>query len=308
MINESRFVPATAKTKLFSGLSALNSGCDHMTGVRFQLTSVCLAIFITLVLLSANARANIIPLADVNTILFDAGGILNGQSVEAAGTTITVNPGEVITGTVNINVFNSHNVDYTSPVGATVTWGDRATQSWGVTVGGVPGQATFQTWTPFTVNFSNTDPDSHSLTAPLTAGLYHIIFANRAECKFGHVMSATNWKPASGGTNCGGNLTAPVWNDGNDLGWDWTASQFQDVQSTGHINQATWFQDSPEVSTPPAFYTDTVDGYGANWIAIRVVPVPAAVWLFVSGLLGVIGVARCNKHKRLPHANNLRAV
>ena len=36
-------------------------------------------------------------------------------------------------------------------------------------------------------------------------------------------------------------------------------------------------------------------GYGSALIRTSLVPIPAAVWLFSTGLLGLIGIARCNK-------------
>ena len=40
------------------------------------------------------------------------------------------------------------------------------------------------------------------------------------------------------------------------------------------------------------FQSTGIDGNGSDWVGAGVIPVPAAVWLFGSGLLGLIGVAR----------------
>jgi hypothetical protein len=60
-----------------------------------------------------------------------------------------------------------------------------------------------------------------------------------------------------------------------------------------------WIADSAVVSLGANAYSVTF-GTGANVIEVDVqvvpaVPVPAAVWLFGSGLLGLVGVARKKK-------------
>jgi hypothetical protein len=84
---------------------------------------------------------------------------------------------------------------------------------------------------------------------------------------------------------CSDPQSTPVWGDGNDLGWDWSQAQYDETALNGQLKVNTYF---PETDTT------SIHGelYGANWIEVKVVPVPAALWLFVSGLLGVIGLAR----------------
>jgi len=43
------------------------------------------------------------------------------------------------------------------------------------------------------------------------------------------------------------------------------------------------------------FQSTGTDGNGSDWVGASPVPVPAAVWLFGSGLLGLVGVARRKK-------------
>jgi hypothetical protein len=64
-------------------------------------------------------------------------------------------------------------------------------------------------------------------------------------------------------------------------------------------NGASWIADAAVVSLGANSYSVTF-GTGANVIEVDVqiippVPVPAAVWLFASGLLGLVGIARRKK-------------
>lgn len=250
-----------------------------------------------LFLLSANTEAN--------TILFTPGidGELNGQLVNSAGTTIEVNPDEVISGTVFIRVESSHVTNPLTPVALTTTWGSTRAENVRKIVAHVDYNFGAPTYielnispdpfiTPVIPNETTPQPQlavTPALIAPHDPGLYYIIFANRAECNVNAIMSATNWRPAPAGTSnvCSDPQSTPVWNDGNDLGWDWTPDQFLQVQNNGQLSQDTYF---PETATTLSSL------YGANWIAIKVVPVPAAIWLFGSGLLGIIAVARRKEH------------
>ncbi len=184
-----------------------------------------------------------------NTILFSQGGTLNGQAVDSPGTNIDVNPGEQITGTLEIRVHNSHHSGAIVPVGATVTWGERKTQPWQVAGNLRTG------WSDLSVAVNK--------TAPTTPGEYYLIIANRGECRYYHVLSATNWATSKSSSFCGSFESQPIWNDGNDIGWDWNSSHFQQAKSTGQVSQLWWF------SREDDFFETTV---GANWVRIRVHP------------------------------------
>ena len=55
----------------------------------------------------------------------------------------------------------------------------------------------------------------------------------------------------------------------------------------------TWIQDISATNLGGGFYSvEFFDGVNILEVDVQVVPVPAAVWLFGSGLIGLIGVAR----------------
>jgi PKD repeat protein len=81
--------------------------------------------------------------------------------------------------------------------------------------------------------------------------------------------------------------------EGGSLLYDW---DFGDLTSAaGAITSHTY--DSPGTYTARLLVEDEFGNFDFDTIAITVsaVPVPAAVWLFGSGLLGVIGIARRKK-------------
>ena len=66
-----------------------------------------------------------------------------------------------------------------------------------------------------------------------------------------------------------------------------TASSFNFLSAEGG-GEGTYLAAAHFLSTGP-------DGQDSAWVGAGVIPVPAAVWLFGSGLLGLIGVARRKK-------------
>ena len=290
-MKESRLDIVTDKRKQYSKMTVINNICGHILAAQIRLASVCLSIFVTLSLLSGNAHAAVLP---TNKIIINAGGSLNGQDVNFAGATITVNPGEVISGTILISAQSGHPENGLTPIGLNATWGGRADN-----VKLVHPHLTYNpdssVLTDITVNFPVVDPLNPTFVAPDIAGSYYIIFGVRSECNQAHVMSATNWRPdvTPPLTNCNNpdpgtgiinpDHSDPIWGDGNDLGWDWTDAQFEQARTTGQITEGALFPEDGSIR-------DVV--YGASWIEVKVVPVPAAIWLFGSGLLGVIAVAR----------------
>ena len=127
-------------------------------------------------------------------------GSLNGQRLGCANPSVTVTPGERITGSVVISVTNTHGAHAVFPVGATPSWGTHQTSYWSI-----DDWAPSQVETKYFVLIN--------LTAPSTSGTYSIWFAAGAETTLAHVMSCTHWANS-----------APLWNDGNDVA-DWATSQ-----------------------------------------------------------------------------------
>ncbi len=87
--------------------------------------------------------------------------------------------------------------------------------------------------------------------------------------------------------NVGSGLTGITDDNGIDM---------RDELMTGWLNTPTFISNTTKMS-----FMDI--GYD-----VAIVPAPAAFWLFASGLLGVIGVARSRKHKRVYQVINLMAV
>lgn len=199
------------------------------------------------------------PLYD--TVYLASGGSLNGQVVDASNYVINVDANDVISGNINIEVYNGHGSSAIVPVAGTVTWGDRATQPWSISGHITPG------WHNLSANVD--------ITAPSTPGLYYMIIANAGEFTPADIMSNTSWSNYN-----------DIWNDGNDVGWDWTADQFNQARTDGSV----W----SNVLRPDgiiSYYT------GATWVAIQVnsVPVPSAIWILGSGLAGLVGLKRRKK-------------
>lgn len=179
--------------------------------------------------------------ANADTVLLRSGGNINGQVVDETHYVIEVQPGEQLTGQINIKVHNSHSSGAVVPVAATFTWGNRETQPWLITGHITPG------WHDLTVNIT-----SQNEYAPTTPGTYYIIIANSGEFTAGQIMSATNWSYGS-----------LVWFDKNDLGWDWTNEQFQETRETGQVTCLYLVPDDGG-----KYYMGT---RGANWVEVRVV-------------------------------------
>ena len=125
------------------------------------------------------------------------GGTLNDQPIASASPSLTVQPGQRITGTVDLTVHNDQSPGARFPVVATPTWGDHERSYWQVRIsapafGSASGSARV------------------NLTAPDIPGEYAIIFVAQAEASGGYVASATH-----------GPSGAPRWNNGDDVAnWD----------------------------------------------------------------------------------------
>ena len=142
--------------------------------------------------------------------VFFSAGILNGQRLNAVTPSLSVTPGQSISGTVHIAVQNDHRPGAIFPVGATPTWGDHQSSYWSID----HSAPSFST-TPYEVPVD--------LTAPSTPGVYAIAFAAAPETSLAHVMSATRWYSGP-----------PRWDNGDDIaGWD--ASQVNFAMANGYV-------------------------------------------------------------------------
>ena len=145
----------------------------------------------------------------LDAVLFSA-GTLNGQRLSTVTPSLSVTPGQAISGTVHIAVQNDHRPGAIFPVGATPTWGDHQGSYWSID----HSAPSFST-TPYEVPVA--------LTAPSTPGVYAIVFAAAPETSLAHVMSATRWYSGP-----------PRWDNGDDIaGWD--ASRVNFAMANGYV-------------------------------------------------------------------------
>lgn len=168
------------------------------------------------------------------TITLNSGCELNGQPVDVEYYNIDVVAGEEISGCVNIHVNSSYSGSAVVTLCRTHTWDQRENNP---------------------VYIQSISPGDHDITLPISGlfasiepGTYHIIIAASGEYHEDQICSATNWSTG-----------APVWNDGNDLGWDWNTEQFQAARDCGVVlNDLLW----------PSGYA--LYPYGATWIEVNV--------------------------------------
>ncbi len=179
------------------------------------------------------------PDNQIGTLGLAAGGTLNGQVVDATQRTIVVAPGATISGTIVVDANNLMSPGAVVPLGGTVDWGDRETQPW-QTAGDIPTGLSQHTV-------------AVSKTAPTEPGTYHLVIAFAGEYNMSQIMSRTNWTAGS-----------TVWNDGNDVAFDWGADDFSAAATGGAVltdlKQTTGFNPvwlpatvvTIQVSPPPA--------------------------------------------------------
>ena len=154
----------------------------------------------------------------LDAVLFSA-GTLNGQRLSTVTPSLSVTPGQAISGTVHIAVQNDHRPGAIFPVGATPTWGDHQSSYWSVDHS-APSFSTTSYEVPV------------ALTAPSTPGVYAIVFAAAPETSLAHVMSATRWYSGP-----------PRWNNGDDIaGWD--ASRVNFAMTNGYVIAPSYPEDS----------------------------------------------------------------
>lgn len=135
------------------------------------------------------------------------GGGINGQEVDAGRDTVVVRPGEVIRGKVMVEARNSMPAQAIAPLAATVNWGVPQEQVW-----------TVDSWIPTGINTFEVDVRK---VAPTEAGVYYIIIGFSGVYNAEQIMTSTH--PAMAG----------VWDDGNDVGFDWDRRQFEQALSNG---------------------------------------------------------------------------
>jgi hypothetical protein len=221
---------------------------------------------LTAILLTAGAVQ-----AEIDTVLLQPGGSLSGQTVDASHYWIDVDLGATISGTIKVQTNNSHPPAAIAPFGYTATWGDRVAQV-----------VTINSWI---ATGTNNYDISVNKTAPTTPGIYYLPIAFAGTYNLAQVMSATH--PA----------WSAVWYDGNDVGWDWTAAQYQQSRDHGYVSQF--------MGTPDARVSGTMWDLGANWVGVNVTsepaPVPEPVSL-ASGAIGLACVGACLRRRRQKEA------
>ncbi len=146
-------------------------------------------------------------------VLLDT-GLINDQVVDQVTDTIRVRPAEAVMGVVDVDVFNEQDPGAVTPIGAMVTWGERETAFWPVATNAVPG------WSTHTVPID--------VIAPLEPGEYYLMIAIAPRFTAAQVMSATS-APCS----------PAIWDDGNDLGWNWSRKEFRESRDYGFTSVLT---------------------------------------------------------------------
>lgn len=178
-----------------------------------------------------------------DTILLSSDGQINGQLIDRTHYKIEVQPGALLTGNINIRVYNAHSPGAIVPAAATFTWGNRETQSWLITGHITPG------WHDLTVDITG-----QKERAPTTPGIYYIIISASGEFTAEQIMSGTNWAYQR-------DKGKVVWLDDNDRGWDWSEQQFQEARDLGQVTCMTLKSTG-----------DYTEGkIGANWIEVKVI-------------------------------------
>jgi Short C-terminal domain len=138
------------------------------------------------------------------------GGEINGQSITPDRRRVIVRPGERIAGSVRVLVNSSWPSFCAMAMGVTPSWGDHATSY--LDLGG------------FSTPVNGLERTiSLNLTAPSTAGAYHVIAAFSATFTAGQVMSCTNWSAGQ-----------DVWNNRDDIA-DWPAAVIEAANANGRV-------------------------------------------------------------------------
>jgi hypothetical protein len=139
--------------------------------------------------------------------LFIVNGSGTFSSISATSLTITVSPGQVLSGSVTLDANNPYPSNDIVPLIGTPSWGNDSTSWWLI-----------DGWLPVG---SSTRTTNVQLSAPLEPGTYYVIFAFQAEETGDQVASATNWR-----------VGYDVWGDGNDIA-EFNATQIAQAQQIG---------------------------------------------------------------------------
>ena len=200
-----------------------------------------------------------------SSTIFITGGSINGTSLSSTQWDINASQGEVLSGTISITVTReASGPGVVLPLGYTWTWGARETSISSIATESGPGTQSYNV--PINLN------------APASDGVYYILFGTRGEFNLSQVFSATNWTASNSG----------VWHDGNDY-YDMSDSDLLFAHENGYV--ANW----PLLTSGGYIIDERGNGVAPIRINVGAVPVPPAVWLFGSGLIGLIGIARRKK-------------
>jgi hypothetical protein len=164
-------------------------------------------------------------IVQTNLVRRVAGGSVNGTAINSSAHTVTVAPGQSLSGAIKVEAVNSLASASIAPLGATVNWGDRTKQLWVV-----------DGWIDTGTNIYTVPVNK---TAPSTPGEYYLVVAFAGTYNLAQVMSATH--PAR----------EAIWNDGNDVAFDWNAAQFAEALANGGGTTIAWREPSGS-----GFYND----------------------------------------------------
>ncbi len=212
--------------------------------------------FIVLVAVGETASAVTVSTSTVT------GGNLAGQPLSDSAWSVSVLPGAEISGNIQVSNFNAHRSGAVVPFGYTWTWGARENSI-----------VTVDTW--ISTGSSNYNVPIN-LTAPEETGAYYILFGHRGEFNLGQVFSATNWQTRS--------LT---WNDGNDY-HDMDEATLQFAHDNGYVEDWSYLF--------PTGYHDVNLAVLPIRVNVSNVPVPSAVWLFLSGIMFLKSLDKRNRY------------
>ena len=173
------------------------------------------------------------------------GGIINDQPLDPDAPSISVAPGDQITGIIDI-VYSTGWAAASVVLAIGPTWGPHDAVA--------PGRALPTPLRNGTARLLLGPENQNHLQmfAPAQPGTYHIIIAFAGEEDSHDVFSQTNWAYGD-----------PVWNDGNDIA-DWSPDQLRQARETGEVIGTTLF---------PKQSMGTSRGYYAREIPARVIDV-----------------------------------